>query len=66
MITFGIKPEFYDGFGYLQISENQIHKNSDTYPIKNFIEKPSKTKAKKFLEKIIIFGILEYLFLPQN
>ena len=51
-ITFGIKPEFpHDGFGYLQISENQIHKNSDTYPIKNFIEKPSKSKAKKFLEK---------------
>ena len=51
-ITFGIKPTFpHDGFGYIQISDDLFNTNSTSYPIKSFIEKPSKSKAKKLLEK---------------
>ena len=51
-VTFGIIPTFpHDGFGYIQISKNRINNNNVSHPVKNFIEKPSKSEAEKFLKK---------------
>jgi len=50
LITFGIRPTHPEtGYGYIQIETTQpIMEHS--YPVKTFIEKPDKTRAKQFIE----------------
>lgn len=63
IILLGIKPyEINTGFGYIEMGDRHNSNLDDVFKIKEFYEKPNKTKAKEFIEKDFLWNSGIFVF----